>query len=182
MNVAPFYLKEYTKSIEVLPGFEYNDWLKDLTWKGQLFFNREKYFQIYFEGIKREDGLIINKDRAPLRIFAKNINFNKEILLFDEQTNGIKPLLIEKIYFDGIVNKILYLDNDENSLFEVFIWSNTSTDFIDEFQFDNDGKISLLNGEKVDIEYLNINAFDAFGIILRNVKNEYIQLVELELT
>ena len=62
-------------------------------------------------------------------------------------------------------------------MFEVFIWANSSIDFEDEFHFDENNKITLLNGNSVDIQFLKSNAFDAFGIILRNEEKRYIKFI-----
>jgi hypothetical protein len=182
MNI-PVYLKKYTQSIDHLHDFKHNDWFKELTWKGQLLFNGDNFFRIYFEGVKYEDGFITGKEGYPLRIYAESHMFGEKILLFDEQIHGYTPLLIETINFLNCTDeKQLYLDRENDSLFEIFIWTNSSVDFLDEFQFDKNNNIKLLNGEIVDLKFLISNAFDAFGIILRNKKGEYITLTEIELS
>lgn len=62
------------------------------------------------------------------------------------------------------------------------MWTNTSVNFEDDLGLDEAEETELLNREKVAIEYVSRNAFDAFGIIIRNEKKEYIKLVEIELT
>lgn len=177
---APIYLKKYTKEIDNLPGFKYQNWFSNLSWKGQLSIDDCSLFSVYFEGVLCEDGSIASTDKSPLRVYAKRQGYNEKIVLFDEELYGYTPLLIEKVeYFQK--SKIKKYKR-EGHLFEVFIWANSSIDFEDEFHFDENNKITLLNGNSVDIQFLKSNAFDAFGIILRNEEKRYINLLEMELS
>ena len=89
-----------------------------------------------------------------------------------------------KIFYQGeiLTKSKIKKYKREGHLFEVFIWANSSIDFEDEFHFDENNKITLLNGNSVDIQFLKSNAFDAFGIILRNEEKRYINLLEMELS
>lgn len=177
---APIYLKKYTKKIDNLPGFKYQDWFRDLSWKGQLYVDGYSLFSIYFEGMLCEDGSIVSEDKSPLRVYAKRQGCNKKIVLFDEELYGYTPLLIEKIAYSEKSKEKEY--GNEEHLFEVFLWANSSIDFEDEFHFDENNKITLLDGHNVDMEFLKSNAFDAFGIILRNEEEKYVNLLEMELS
>lgn len=177
---APFYLKKYTKKIDNLPGFKYQNWLDDLSWKGQLCMENNYLFSIYFEGVLCKDDSIVNEEGAPLRVYAKDSLCSKKIVLFDEELYGYTPLLIEKKVFPKNGEEKLY--EQENCLFEVFLWTNSSVDFEDEFSVDKNNKIMILNGNRVDVHYLKSNAFDAFGIILKNQEGRYINLLEIELS
>jgi hypothetical protein len=153
----------------------YGNWFETLSWKGLLSTNGDEFFCVYFEGIQCIDGFITNEEDCPLRIFAQNRD-SKKILLFDEEIHGYTPLLIEKKIFSNHCKEKLYLDKNGNSLFNVIIWTNSSVDFDDEFP-----DYKLLNDETADLEFLKANAFDAFGIILRNTDGKYITLTEIEL-
>lgn len=177
---APIYLKKYTKKITTLPDFKYQNWFNSLSWKGQLCVDKCFWFSIYFEGILCEDGSIINEDKSPLKVYAKRQGYNEKIVLFDEELHGYTPLLIEKIKYSKKSKIKKYTNNDQ--LFEVFLWANSNIDFNEEFHFDENDKITLLNGTSVNIQFLKSNAFDAFGIILRNENKQYINLLEMELS
>lgn len=60
---APIYLKKYTKEIDNLPGFKYQNWFSDLSWKGQLSIDDCSLFSVYFEGVLCEDGSIASTDK-----------------------------------------------------------------------------------------------------------------------
>lgn len=132
-------------------------------------------------GGKCEDGFLKNHQDCPIVIFAEHSKTAGKILLFDERIHGYGTLLIEKKDFHNNYFEHRYSDDSEE-IFEIFIWTNTSINFEDELDLDEAEETELLNGEKVDVEYLSRNAFDAFGIIIRNEKKEYIKLVEIELT
>lgn len=180
---TPSYLENYIKILETLPNYKFENWFKSLSWKGQLIVNGKKYFNIFFQGKKFDDGFVINKDNCPLIIYAMQPDLQEKIVLFDEKIHGYNPLLIEEKKFlcKEPLNE-LYIDQDGNSLFEVIIWTNTSIDFLDEFNFNKKGQIKLLNNKLVDLNYLQSNAFDAFGIILRKKDGKYIKLTEIELS
>jgi hypothetical protein len=177
---SPDYLKNFTVDVDNLDGYPFNNWFEKLTWKGQLKSSGEELFRIIYCGEKCEDGFLKNKEDYPLVVFAENIKTAEKILLFDERIHGYEALLIEEKDFQEHYFEQRYSYGSEE-VFEVFIWANTSVDFEDEFGLDEFGEIELLNGEKVDIEYLRRNAFDAFGIIIRNKDREYIKLFEIEL-
>ncbi|SDF90420.1 hypothetical protein SAMN05421827_10262 [Pedobacter terrae] len=176
----PNYLKNFTVDVDQLEGYPLSNWFEKLTWKGQLTSGVEEFFRIIYCGEKCEDGFLKNKEDYPLVVFAENIKTNDKILLFDERIHGYEALLIEEKDFQENYFEQHYSYGSEE-VFEVFIWTNTSVDFEDEFGLDGAGEIELLNGKKVDVEYLRLNAFDAFGIIIRNKDQEYIKLVEIEL-
>ena len=85
---APIYLKKYTKEIDNLPGFKYQNWFSDLSWKGQLSIDDCSLFSVYFEGVLCEDGSIASTDKSPLRVYAKRQGYNEKIVLFDEELYG----------------------------------------------------------------------------------------------
>ena len=102
-------------------------------------------------------------------------------MLFDERIHGYEALLIEKKDFHDNYFEHRYSDDSEE-IFEIFMGTITGVNFEDELDLDEAEEIELLNREKVAIEYVSRNAFDAFGIIIRNKKKKYIKLVEIELT
>mgnify|MGYP001025951437 CR=1 FL=1 len=183
MDYTPDHLRSITTKIESIKGFDENNWFCGLSCKLKLNHKEGNLFKIITNGIKFDDGSIIGKDDCPLKIFAQDISDKKLVNLFDEEIHGYTPLLIERKEYNYIDdNEFVYTDDAGNDSFEVYIWANSSVDFEDEFQFDKDNKTELLNGESVDIDFLKRNAFDAFGIILKNQNNEYIILAEIELS
>ena len=81
------------------PGFKYQNWFSDLSWKGQLSIDDCSLFSVYFEGVLCEDGSIASTDKSPLRVYAKRQGYNEKIVLFDEELYGYTPLLIEKVEY-----------------------------------------------------------------------------------
>jgi hypothetical protein len=181
LDKTPDHLKLYVKPVNEILNFEHNDWFNELTWKGQLTHDNETYFKISFYGLKCDDGFLINRDNSPLIIYAEDVISNKKILLFDEREHGYNSLLIEEEKFNVIGSDFFYYDYHGDVLFEIFIWTNSSIDFLDEYDFDDNGQTKLISGQTVNLDFLKRNAFDAFGIILKNKNNNCIILTEIEL-
>lgn len=183
MDYTPDHLNEYTIEIGSLKGFPESKWFEGLSCRLKLNYLGDNYFKIITNGILCDDGFIISPDESPLKISAQCLQNKEQIILFDEAVHGYTHLLIEEnIYSSANAEEYVYTDKSGDDLFEVYIWANSSVDFEDEFSFDNENKVKLLNGQSVDIDYLKRNAFDAFGIILRNQNQEYIILTEMELS
>lgn len=182
MNYIPTYLNDYCKPITSLNEFNENDWFKKLSCKIKIFYKESDIFRIITNGIIYEDGFISGNNESALKIYAESIIDGFQIKLFDEETDGYGPLLIETIEFNNKDSKeSIYRDPAGEELFNVYFWTNSSIDFYDEFEFNEKNELELLNGDYMDINLLRKNAFDAFGIILKNKNGMYTKLTEIEL-
>ncbi len=128
-------------------------------------------------GEKCEDGFLKNHQDYPIVVFAVSSKTAGRILLFDERIHGYEALLIEKKDFHDNYFEHRYSDDSEE-IFEIFMWTNTSINFEDELGLDEAEETELLSGENVDVEYLSRNAFDAFGIIIRNEKRSILNCLK----
>ncbi|RFM25648.1 hypothetical protein [Deminuibacter soli] len=177
--MIPDHLSDLTVEIGSLPGFGYNNWLKSVSWKAQL---RDRAggarFYIRYCG-ENAEGLIINADEYPIAVYAVSVETGEKIVLFDGRINGYDALLVEDKHSFMLTEEQNYADQNGETVFEVYPWAAFNIDFQDEFpgktQFD------LTDGRQVDLSFLQRNAFDAFGIIVKNGKNEYTRALELEL-
>lgn len=180
-SMCPDYLCDYVSPIDSLDYFIQNkNWTDSLQFKGKITYESQTKFRILYSGKKYEDGLVSGYDKIPLVIIAESLFDNKRIVLFDERNYGYETLLIEKKEYDA-PHLLEYIDDLNSEAFEIFIWTNSSVDFYDEFDFKN-SQIELLNGEKVDIKYLRKNAFDYIGILIKNADEKNILLLDLELS
>ena len=63
--------------------------------------------------------------------------------------------------------------------FEIIILGCSNTDFDDEYPATE--PVQLINGDRVNKEYLKCNAFDFISILIRNAKGQVYTILEMEL-
>lgn len=180
---TPHHLKTLTISCNLNNAkyFQENkEWFNSLDWKGQLMFDGQTKFNVFYSGEKYDDGLISTQETQPLIIWTKPIHGEERIVVFDERIHGYEALLIEKKDFTVPIENQFFGKNGEVD-FEVFIWTNSSIDFEDEFQLNGNGEILTLDNKFETIEYLRNNAFDYIGILLKDEKSIEIKIVDMEL-
>lgn len=178
-NVTPDHLAMITKPVDSLPGFENQTWFKTLPWKAQLTdANGNTQFQLSYCG-ENADGLIINKPEHPIIVYATNSDTGEKVTLFDGRVHGYEALLIENFENQVPSKELIYEDEDGNVSFQIYLWAAFNIDFEDEYP--GEKQIKLINGSSADIGWLQKNAFDAFGIIVKNKQQHYFTALELEL-
>lgn len=179
----PIHLTSYISDIEGIPSY-FNDaiqWFENLYFKAKITFRGSDKFKILFSGIRHNDGFITENDDIPLVIMLAPITEpEKNIILFDQRIHGYTPILIEKRAFRSPIFNAYY-DLEGNDIFEIIFWTNSSSDFEDEFELNMDKKIKTLNSDYQSIEFLRNNAFDYMGILLKNKNGKFIKLTEIEL-
>ncbi|MBZ4192177.1 hypothetical protein [Niabella beijingensis] len=184
INNAPDHLKEYiipVANIDTIGYFrQHAAWAGALMWKAQLGYGNNTKFRIYYSGQKEADGFITTVASAPLIVWAQPVNSTGRIVLFDERIHGFSALLVEKRTFSDPLSQ-KYTINDPGDVFEVYLWTNTSIDFEDEFEVGADGKTALLDGSRKSLDYLKRNAYDYTGILLKSSGGTCIRIIDMEL-
>ncbi|MGY5253760.1 hypothetical protein [Sphingobacterium spiritivorum] len=175
--------------IGLIQNFDYNSiryfknnqvWVERLDWVGELSWNHQTMFNLYYSGMRDDDGTIRNDRNIPLVIWAQLPEGNHRILLFDERIHGYNALLVEKSSSDP-VQADLYADKDGNTVFNILMWANSSIDFEDEFDLNKDKEIATVDEEYRSIDYLKRNAFDYMGILIRNAHKDETICLDIEL-
>ncbi len=95
-------------------------------------------------------------------------------------------MFCDKYSDEQINNRIpdkIYNDEKGNSKFELIISTYNGIDYEDEFreEVDSNGKIELINGQKVDFEKVKRNGFDTLQIWAINENGNKIEIVSEEL-
>lgn len=155
---------------------QHKNWFEALSWVGQLEVNGQTEFYLWYSGVRSADGMLINDHENPLAVWAQPVNSNSRILLFDERIHGYNAMLIEEVSSPATVPVQKY---DEGS-FKVSIWTNSSIDFEDEYEVNDEGKVLCLDNTTRSIDDLERNAFDYIGILIERRKEE-IRLIDIEL-
>lgn len=178
-SITPDHLAMVAKPVDSLPGFKNEAWFKTLPWKAQLTDeNGSTQFSLSYCG-ENSDGLIINIADHPIIVYATNPGTGEKITLFDGRFHGYEALLIENFEDQVPSEELVYQDEDGETVFEIYLWAAFNIDFEDEYP--GKEQIERSNGSLADIGWLQKNAFDAFGIILKNNQQHYFVALELEL-
>lgn len=136
-------------------------------------------FRIRYSGLRYDDGLLGTDGKIPLIMQAISED-DQQILIFDERKHGYESLLIEKKNYD-IPAFGNYSGDSDSSLFRIYVCTNSSIDFEDEFGGNEIGLIPTLEDKVRSIEWLQANAFDYIVVFLENEQGDFIKLIELEL-
>lgn len=182
---APEHLQEYVSTIDpqAVGYFVENiDWFNSLMWKGQLTNHKETRFKIEFSGIKYDDDFIATEDNIPLIVWAIPVNEQgKKILLFDEREHGYNAIMIERKELSEDFEIKTFISNNGSAEFEIYLWTNSSIDFEDEYNLNEEGEIQTLDGSHRTLDHLTRNAFDYLGILVKDVSGVETKIIDIEL-
>ena len=183
IHIAPEHLSSYSKAVVAsdFPKEIDKCWLEGLGTKLQIIdaaSGRDR-FKLMFSGTKYDDGLLGPNGTTPL-VVSVQMEAEKKIIVFDERQHGYEALLVEaKEYSEPIFSD--YRDNENADLFRIYFCCNSSIDFEDEFDFDENGQTENLRGEFCSLPWLRANAFDYVVLFLENEGGGVTKLLELEL-
>ena len=180
MEYIPDYLKPFIIHKDYFPELIEDSWFNNpVYWKGRLMSpQNETKFKLYFCG-ELIDNSIVGKQTSPLAIYADSVHSGERITLFDERYNGYEALLIEDKRELPLSPEIQFVDKDAEKEFEIIILGCSNTDFDDEYPATE--QVQLINGDRVNKEYLKRNAFDFISILIRNAKGQVYTILEMEL-
>jgi hypothetical protein len=179
MNLCPVHLQNIVNenySGIIVPNKE---WFDKNHWKGKLCFNRIEKFKIYFTG-KIVENYLAEKYNKAFIINVVPDKTNEKITIFDEKIHGYNAMLIENLMNKKISKEIPFIDKDEKDVFEIILVANYNINFEDEYP--NKETLKLMNGKIETIENIKRDAFDFFGIIIRNELGNIYNILELELS
>ncbi|NML23625.1 hypothetical protein HHL16_22285 [Pseudoflavitalea sp. G-6-1-2] len=131
-------------------------------------------------------GLIAGSDFAPELIYAVDIVSGEKILLFDGCVHGYNNLFCDEWLTEETNKRVadkVYRDSAGNEVFEIVPVAFFNIDYEEEqaTMKDTQGDIRLLNGEKVTLDWLQRNGFDAFGINAYSAKGGFVSVHSAEL-
>ena len=157
------------------------DWINSLGLKLKVIepLSGQEWFKIRYSGLRYNDGLLGPDGKIPLIVQAISEE-GREILIFDERKHGYESLLVEKKDFDTPVFQS-YVDDSSSLLYRIYVCTNSSIDFEDEFTGNENGLILTLEDKFRSMEWLQANAFDYIVVFLESEQGNFIKLMELEL-
>ena len=177
------YLEGHTALIakpRKLKKFEWRRSLKSSTGNKKL---QIKYYGNLHEKYK---SLIVSTAFGPQKLVAIDSQTREEFLIYDGCKVGYNALLCDsysKAQIEGREALELYKDNQGNNQFTIIISVYYQIDYDDEFAEHKgpDGKIELLNGERIPFEELKRLGCDCIQIWLMNPSGKKIQILSEEL-
>ena len=123
--------------------------------------NLEIYY--YGEGVDN-DGYILDGSDYPSRmiIVARDPETEEEFVVFDAEKHGYDPMLYDEQTKFGKGDLKKY---DKSGKIRVsIIYSIDSNEEVDELDFDDNGKVLLIDGRHVDLETFKGEAFDCISL------------------
>jgi hypothetical protein len=178
MEIGPDYLQNKVNENYSQFNIKYKNWFNELHWKKKLCFNGIEKFNITFSG-KIIENTIVEKDNYALIINVIPVETNNKITIFDERYHGYNALLIENNLNKELTEDIPFIDKDGKNIFEIIVCANYSVDFDDEYK--GKEELELINGKIKKINNIRRNAFDFFGIIIKNELGNVYNILEMEL-
>ena len=150
--------------------------------------NGNSLFEVYYYGdlfeVKGEKlpFIVDNKTGIPCKIVAKDTETGEEILLFDGYRHGYNAMFCEE--FDSAEVEKRTLVKYDIAPCKIHIDFGYSIDYEEEkedYEVDEEDRVTLINGETISWEEVKRNGFDYISIICETENGEKAEIVSLEL-
>ena len=150
--------------------------------------NGNTLFEVYYYGdlfeVKGEKlpFIVDNEAGIPCKIVAKDIETGEEILLFDGYRHGYNAMFCEE--FDPAEVEKRTLVKYDIAPCKIHIDFGYSIDYEEEkedYEVDEEDRVTLINGENIPWEEVKRNGFDYISIICQTENGEKAEIVSLEL-
>lgn len=146
-----------------------------------------KLFEIWYYGeFLKINGLkypiIVSTEFSVVKIIAKSVVTGEEILLFDRAFHGYDTMFCDSFAKEQIENRPLKkLDIPPSEIKIKFGYEIDFDDEKDTYDFDENGRCILLNGNTMEWEKVKSNGMDYIALYYKNKKGKWIEFVEDEL-
>ena len=150
--------------------------------------NGNSLFEVYYYGdlfeVKGEKlpFIVDNEAEIPCKIVAKDIETGEEILLFDGYRHGYNAMFCEE--FDSAEVEKRTLVKYDIAPCKIHIDFGYSIDYEEEkedYEVDEEDRVTLINGETISWEEVKRNGFDYISIVCETENGEKAEIVSLEL-
>ena len=150
--------------------------------------NGNSLFEVYYYGdlfeVKGEKlpFIVDNEAGIPCKIVAKNTETGEEILLFDGYRHGYNAMFCEE--FDPAEVEKRTLVKYDIAPCKIHIDFGYSIDYEEEkedYEVDEEDRVTLINGENIPWEEVKRNGFDYISIVCEPENGEKAEIVSLEL-
>ena len=150
--------------------------------------NGNSLFEVYYYGdlfeVKGEKlpFIVDNKTGIPCKIVAKDTETGEEILLFDGYRHGYNAMFCEEFDPEEVEKRTLV--KYDIAPCKIHIDFGYSIDYEEEkedYEVDEENRVTLINGENIPWEEVKRNGFDYISIICETENGEKAEIVSLEL-
>ena len=137
-----------------------------------------EFFMVPGEG----RNYIVGTDFAPEKIIAKDPETNEEILIFDGTVHGYDSMFCD-VYTEEQINdrELKRLDIPASQLILELGYSIDYEDEKEDYDFDENGEVILVDGSKMSWDNVVLNGFDYLALSYIDKNGEKIQFVDCEL-
>ena len=150
--------------------------------------NGNTFFEVYYYGdlfeVKGEKlpFIVDNEAGIPCKIVAKDTETSEEILLFDGYRHGYNAMFCDEFDPEEVEKRTLV--KYDIAPCKIHIDFGYSIDYEEEkedYEVDEEDRVTLINGENIPWEEVKRNGFDYISIICQTENGEKAEIVSLEL-
>ena len=150
--------------------------------------NGNSLFEVYYYGdlfeVKGEKlpFIVDNEAGIPCKIVAKDTETGEEILLFDGYRHGYNAMFCDEFAPEEVEKRTLV--KYDIAPCKIHIDFGYSIDYEEEkedYEVDEEDRVTLINGENIPWEEVKRNGFDYISIICQTENGEKAEIVSLEL-
>ena len=178
MQKVPTYLSENASNIKS------GDYLSvDIQSK-----NGNTLFEVYYYGdlfeVKGEKlpFIVDNEAEIPCKIVAKDTETGEEILLFDGYRHGYNAMFCDEFDPEEVEKRTLVKYNIAPCKIHIdFGYSIDYEEEKEDYEVDEEDRVTLINGENIPWEEVKRNGFDYISIVCETENGEKAEIVSLEL-
>ena len=150
--------------------------------------NGNSLFEVYYYGdlfeVKGEKlpFIVDNEAEIPCKIVAKDTETGEEILLFDGYRHGYNAMFCEEFDLAEVEKRTLVKYNIAPCKIHIdFGYSIDYEEEKEDYEVDEDDRVTLINGENIPWEEVKRNGFDYISIVCETENGEKAEIVSLEL-
>ena len=150
--------------------------------------NGNTLFEVYYYGdlfeVKGEKFpfIVDNEAEIPCKIVAKDTETGEEILLFDGYRHGYNAMFGDEFDPEEVEKRTLV--KYDIAPCKIHIDFGYSIDYEEEkedYEVDEEDRVTLINGENISWEEVKRNGFDYISIVCETENGEKAEIVSLEL-
>ena len=150
--------------------------------------NGNSLFEVYYYGdlfeVKGEKlpFIVDNEAEIPCKIVAKDTETGEEILLFDGYRHGYNAMFCEEFDLAEVEKRTLVKYNIAPCKIHIdFGYSIDYEEEKEDYEVDEEDRVTLINGENIPWEEVKRNGFDYISIVCETENGEKAEIVSLEL-
>ena len=150
--------------------------------------NGNTLFEVYYYGdlfeVKGEKlpFIVDNEAEIPCKIVAKDTETGEEILLFDGYRHGYNAMFCDEFDPEEVEKRTLVkYDIAPCKIHIDFGYSINYEEEKEDYEIDEDNRVTLINGENIPWEEMKRNGFDYISIVCETENGEKAEIVSLEL-